>query len=139
MLQSSDRSAILNILNYHCRCIVTWHLLAANRKLVENYEPSKEKLSTNIRSEYVSDFCHDRKSPFKADFLSWQKLLATIFFSDEISQVIIAAMVLAPNFYRKNCLRVISAMRGNPPLVLSKSKFYTISQTLKNCLLFAFG
>ena len=36
-------------------------------------------------------------------------------FSKEISQVIIAAMVLAPNFYRKNCLRVISAMRGNPP------------------------
>ena len=38
-------------------------------------------------------------------------------FSKEISQVIIAAMVLAPNFYCKNCLRVISAMRGNPPLV----------------------
>ena len=37
-------------------------------------------------------------------------------FSKEISQVIIAAMVLAPNFYCKNCLRVISAMRGNPPL-----------------------
>ena len=36
-------------------------------------------------------------------------------FSKEISQVIIAAMVLAPNFYWKNCLRVISAMRGNPP------------------------
>ena len=60
--------AILNILNYHCRCIVTWHLLAANSKLVENFQPSsnsvdnKEKLSTNIRSEYASDFCHDRKS-----------------------------------------------------------------------------
>ena len=39
-------------------------------------------------------------------------------FSKEISQVIIAAMVLAPNFYWKNCLRVISAMSGNPPLVL---------------------
>ena len=37
-------------------------------------------------------------------------------FSKEISQVIIAAMVLVPNFYWKNCLRVISAMRGNPPL-----------------------
>ena len=36
-------------------------------------------------------------------------------FSKEISQVIIAAMVLAPNFYWKNGLRVISAMRGNPP------------------------
>ena len=36
-------------------------------------------------------------------------------FSKEISQVIIAAMVLAANFYWKNCLRVISAMRGNPP------------------------
>ena len=36
-------------------------------------------------------------------------------FSKEISQVIITAMVLAPNFYRKNCLRVISAMTGNPP------------------------
>ena len=36
-------------------------------------------------------------------------------FSKEISKVILAAMVLAPNFYHKNCLRVISAMRGNPP------------------------
>ena len=26
---------------------------------------NKEKLSTNIRSEYASDFCHDRKFAFK--------------------------------------------------------------------------
>ena len=25
-----------------CCCIVTWHLLAANSKLVENFEPSSE-------------------------------------------------------------------------------------------------
>ena len=31
--------------------------------------------------------------------------------------MILAAMVLPPNFYCKNCLRVVSAMRGNPPLV----------------------
>ena len=37
-------------------------------------------------------------------------------FSKEISQAILAAMVLAPNFCCKNCQRVISAMRGNPPL-----------------------
>ena len=54
-------------------------LLAANSKLVENFELSseastrcsgdnKEKLSANIRSEYASDFCHDRKSAFKATF-----------------------------------------------------------------------
>ena len=64
-LQTSDRSAILSMLNYHCRCIVTWHLLAVNSKSVENFEPSsgdnKEKLSSNIHSEYASDFCHDRK------------------------------------------------------------------------------
>ena len=36
-------------------------------------------------------------------------------FSKEISQVIIAAMVLAPDFYCKICQRVMSAMRGNPP------------------------
>ena len=36
-------------------------------------------------------------------------------FSKEISQVILATMVLAPSFYYKNCLRVILAMRGNPP------------------------
>ena len=36
-------------------------------------------------------------------------------FSKEISQVILAAMVLAPNFFCKNCQQVISAMRGNPP------------------------
>ena len=53
---------------------MTWHLLAANRKLIENFNQAastrcsgddKEKLSTNIRSEYASDFCHDRKSAFK--------------------------------------------------------------------------
>ena len=41
-LQPSDPSAILNILNCHYRCIVTWHLLAANSKSVENFEPSSE-------------------------------------------------------------------------------------------------
>ena len=51
-------------------------------------------------------------------------------FSKEISQVIIAAMVLAPNFYGKNCLRVISAMRGNPPLgiiqlQISNQRYFT--------------
>ena len=49
-------------------------LLAANSKLVENFNQAagtrwsgdnKEKLSRNIHSEYVSDFCHDRKSAFK--------------------------------------------------------------------------
>ena len=37
-------------------------------------------------------------------------------FSKEISQVILAATVLAPIFYCKNCLRVVLAMRGNPLL-----------------------
>ena len=51
------------------RCIVTWHLLAANSKLVEKFEPStrcgagnKEKLSASTRSWLASGFCHDRKS-----------------------------------------------------------------------------
>ena len=65
---------VTNTLNYHCCCIVTWQLLAANSKLVENFEQAastrcsgdnKEKLSTNIRSEYASDFCHDRKSALR--------------------------------------------------------------------------
>ena len=42
LLQLSDRSIILNILNYRCRCIVTWHLLVANSKLAENFQPSSE-------------------------------------------------------------------------------------------------
>ena len=50
---------------------MTWHLLASNSKLVQNFESfrcsgdNKEKLSTDIRSEYASDFCQDRKSAFK--------------------------------------------------------------------------
>ena len=49
---------------------MTWHLLAVKSKLVENFEEAgrtsfsgdnKEKVPTNIRSEYASDFCHDRK------------------------------------------------------------------------------
>ena len=35
----------------------------------------------------------------KADFLTLQKPLPDIFFSKEISQVILTAMVLVPNFY----------------------------------------
>ena len=35
-------SAILNISNCHVCCIVTWHLLATNSKLAENFEPSSE-------------------------------------------------------------------------------------------------
>ena len=38
--------------------------------------------------------------------------------------MILAAMVMAPNFYCKNCLRVFSAMRGNPPLVNTGSFAY---------------
>ena len=47
-------------------------------------------------------------------------------FSKEISQVIFAAMALEPNFYCKNCLRVVSAMRGNPPsFLVDPDKKYT--------------
>ena len=51
-------------------------------------------------------------------------------FSKEISQVILAAMVLKPNFYCKNCQQVISAMRGNSPLnssfILYDKRFCTL-------------
>ena len=82
-LQPSDRSAILDTLHYHYHCIVTWHLLAANSKFVENFEPSseyslygdnKEKLFRNVRSEYASDSCHDRKSACSLSHLSLQPL-----------------------------------------------------------------
>ena len=42
---------------------------ASTRCSVDN----KEKLSTNIRSEYASDFCHDRKSAFSL-FLAFQAI-----------------------------------------------------------------
>ena len=70
-LKPSHRSAILNILNYHCRCIVTciYSLRIANWLKILNQAVSircsgdnKETLSTKIRSEYASDFCHDRES-----------------------------------------------------------------------------
>ena len=55
------------------RCIVTWHLLAANSKLVKNFEPSSEHLlwcwqQRKIVSEYSQLACewllHNRKSAF---------------------------------------------------------------------------
>ena len=61
---------------------MTWHLLAANSKLVENSNQAastrcsadnKEKLSVIIRSEYVSDFCHHRKSAFSFYYLFEQE------------------------------------------------------------------
>ena len=50
-----------------------WHLLAVNSNLAGNFQPSSESTrcsgdkekSINIRSEYASDFCHDRKSAFR--------------------------------------------------------------------------
>ena len=59
-LQPSDLSTILNILNYHCRCIVKGHLLAVKSNLVEKFEPSSE-YSLLWGSEYVSDFLSSQK------------------------------------------------------------------------------
>ena len=55
-------SAILNISNCQRCCIVMWHLLAANSKLVENFEPSSEYLlwcwqQRKIVSEYSQLAC----------------------------------------------------------------------------------
>ena len=51
---------------------------------------------------------------FKADVFVIAEIIRNHIFSKETSQVILAAMVLAPNFCCKNCLRVISTMRGFP-------------------------
>ena len=53
---------------------------------------------------------------YKGGFPAIAETTRNHIFSKEISQVILAAMALAPNFYCKNCLRVVSAMRGNLPL-----------------------
>ena len=66
---------------------------------------NKEKLSTNIRNEYTS---------------------RNRIFSKEISQAILATMVLAPNFYCENFLQVISAMRKSSP---AKSVYYPSTQS----------
>ena len=76
-------------------------------------EESKVIRITLGRTEPFHELCFAEKSYWhrnretiqlvKTDFLSSQKLLATIFFSKEISQVILATMVLAPSFYCKNC------------------------------------
>ena len=69
----SNRLVILKHLNYHCHLTVTWHLLAADSKLVEIFQPTREyslqrgwqrKIVYNIRSECASGFWHDGKSAF---------------------------------------------------------------------------
>ena len=59
---------------------------------------------------------------FKGEFPVTAETTRNHIFLTGISQAILAAMVLAPNFYCKNCLRVISGMRGNPPLKWFKSR-----------------
>ena len=54
--------------------------------------------------------------PHKGGFRVITETTRNHIFSKEISQVMLAAMVLAPDFYCKNCQRVISARRGNLPL-----------------------
>ena len=54
-------------------------------------------------------------SPPKGGFPVIAETTCNQSFSKEISQVIFAAMGLAPNFYCNNCLQVVLAMIGNPP------------------------
>ena len=51
----------------------------------------------------------------KGGFVVFAETIRGHTFQTEISEVILAAMVLAPNFCCKNCQRVISAVRGNLP------------------------
>ena len=57
---------------------------------------------------------------FKGGFPVMAETTRNHIFLKEISQVIIAAMVLAPHFYWKNCLRVISSLRRNHSQRVSK-------------------
>ena len=66
-------------------CIVTWHLLAVNRRLVKNFEPSSEYSlwcwqQRKIVSEYSQLACEwflpSQEIRLQADFLLWQKSLA---------------------------------------------------------------
>ena len=50
-----------------------------------------------------------------ADFLSFQKPLADMFFNRNQSTDT-PSYALVPNFCCLKCLRVVSAMTGNPPL-----------------------
>ena len=52
-LQPSHRSATFKSLNFHCRRIVTWHLLASNSKLVGNFQ---QTASTRCNDDYKKNY-----------------------------------------------------------------------------------
>ena len=73
-------------------------------------------MNSHFKNFNTSNTSFTLGEPHKGGFRVIAKTARNHIFSKEISQVMLTAMVLAPDFYCKNCQRVISAMRGNPPL-----------------------
>ena len=73
-------------------------------------------MNSHFKNFNTSNTSFTLGEPHKGGFRVIAETTRNNIFSKEISQVMLAAMVLAPDFYCKNCQRVISAMKGNPPL-----------------------
>ena len=73
-------------------------------------------MNSHFKNFNTSNTSFTLGEPHKGGFRVIAETTRNHIFSKEISQVMLAAMVLAPDFYCKNCQRLISAMRGNPPL-----------------------
>ena len=102
LLQPSDCSEMLKNLNYHCRDTVTsWHLLAVNCKLVENFQTDKPGVlavmvitKKSILSEHTSDFCNDgnpslattNRCFIKDNFLHFEQKMGFCFFLNILQQ-----------------------------------------------------
>ena len=73
-------------------------------------------MNSHFKNFNTSNTSFTLGEPHKGGFRVIAETTRNHIFSKENSQVMLAAMVLVPDFYCKNCQQVISAMRGNPPL-----------------------
>ena len=63
--------AILNILNYHCRCIVTWHLLLLLGGLQLPFDRESVTLITRFICSAVNKVFHLRKEKLRELEAPW--------------------------------------------------------------------
>ena len=73
-------------------------------------------MNSHFKNFNTSNTSFTLGEPHKGRFRVIAETTCNHIFSKEISQMMLAAMVLVPDFYCKNCQRAISDMRGNLPL-----------------------
>ena len=78
---------------------------------------NKEKLSTNIRSEYASDFCHDRKSALRL-LTHVQVSVRCLFKDDQFSLLVWLSLSLLLLCFHIQKQLILHALAINPSVLI---------------------